>query len=390
MSLLQRMLARWWSLWAIARGVDVTRLAPLPPPKVDPGLPADELIAEADARGVRDAQASMYSAWSFGGPGEERAEKHDPVYVRQLRDRREAAIESLRAAQNETHDRIAQARERRDEFQNQMDDARTRMSGLAVRDALAEARALADHDDVLDPVEQPDDGDRTPWEGESTPLRLSWRLLILVVLTAAQAIVQYAVFVEVLGSTPDRNGLIRWMTVLTSAVVVLGPFLSGTLLRSRGATGGERRGWYAAAVLVASWLVVIVVFGLVRGQVLQDGAGRPGQAHVTPLTVVLMFVALMLVVGAMAFMLGLARRHPFQEAYVRSRTRRDRFELIMRTIATRLNPAWVEQPDGSQERAIREAYAAAEEAYFAALARTVGDPVFTEAVQHRRGLRTRP
>jgi hypothetical protein len=390
MSFFQRLLARWWSLWAIAGGVDVTRLAPLPPPKVDPGLSADELIAEADARGVREAQAAMFNAWSFGGPDEERAEKHDPAYVRGLRVRCEAAIESLRGAQQGTHDRIAQARGRRDEFQNGMDDARTRMSGLAVRDAVDEARAHADHEEVLDPIEQPDEGDRTPWEGESTPLRLIWRLLILAVLVGAEAIVQYAVFVDVLGSGPDQTGLIRWMTVLTSAVVVLGPFLSGTLLRSRDATGGERRGWYAAAVLAASWLFVIVVLGLVRGRVLEDSVDRPGQLHVTSLTVILMFVALMLVAGAMAFMLGLARRHPFQEAYVRSRTRRNRFELLMRTMATRLNPAWVEEPDGSQERAIRETYAAAEEAYFAALARAVGDPVFTEAVQHRRGLRARP
>jgi len=36
---------------------------------------------------------------------------------------------------------------------------------------------------------------------------------------------------------------------------------------------------------------------------------------------------------------------------------------------------------------VRSAYAAAEEAYFAALTRAVGDPTFTEAVQQRRGVR---
>ena len=60
-------------------------------------------------------------------------------------------------------------------------------------------------------------------------------------------------------------------------------------------------------------------------------------------------------------------------------------------MADRINPEYLEPDDatgsGQSERAIRESYAAAEYAYFAALVRTVGDPAFTEAVQARRGLR---
>jgi len=398
MAFFQRLIERWWSLWAIAGGLGMTRLAALPPPQVDPRLSAAELTAEADAQGVADARAAMFDPWSFGGPDDPPSEDFDPDYVRELRRRCAGATASLRAAQQHTHERIAAARERRDESQARMDDARARMSGLAVRDAAAEARAGADLDDLLEPLDQPHEGDRTPWEGETTPLRLIWRLLILAVLIAAEAVVQFAVFDNFLGAVPQQANLIGWTAILASAVVVLGPFLAGTLLRSRAATGGERHGWYALLVLVSSWLLMIIVLGLVRGRILAAGVTRPGQVHVTPVTVILMFMALTLVVGAMAIMLGLARRHPFQEAYVRSRTHRNRFELLMRTMATRLNPAYV-APNGDpagaaapdvQERAIREAYAAAEDAYFAALARTAGDPTFTEAVQHRRGLQVRP
>jgi hypothetical protein len=60
-------------------------------------------------------------------------------------------------------------------------------------------------------------------------------------------------------------------------------------------------------------------------------------------------------------------------------------------MADQINPGYLEPDEpgepGQDERAVRESYAAAEYAYFAALVRTVGDPIFTEAVQERRGLR---
>jgi hypothetical protein len=60
-------------------------------------------------------------------------------------------------------------------------------------------------------------------------------------------------------------------------------------------------------------------------------------------------------------------------------------------MADQINPAYREPDESGEpeqdERAVRESYAAAEYAYFVALVRTVGDPLFTEAVQGRRGLR---
>jgi hypothetical protein len=132
---------------------------------------------------------------------------------------------------------------------------------------------------------------------------------------------------------------------------------------------------------------------VLRAAVFNVDQARIDRLNITPQTVMLMFVALMLIIGAMSFMLGLARRHPFQEAYVRQRNRRDRFDTLRRGMAERINPAYRDESEPGaalfeqDERVIRAAYSAAEEAYFTALVRTVGDPVFTDAVQQRRGLR---
>jgi hypothetical protein len=273
-----------------------------------------------------------------------------------------------------------------------MDDARSRMSGMAARDESTQARAFADTAPEPAPEqEQETEAAQAPWEGESRPLGLGWRLLILAGLVAAELPVQFYVFDYFLGGSADT--LAMWLSLATGAIIVFGPFVASTLLRTRAATGADRRIGYSVLVLVAAWLLTIVVLGMVRGLVFQSHVSS-GQVHVGVITVVLTFVALLVVVGAMSFMLGLARRHPFQDAYARSRARRDRLESQIQTAAGHLNPAYhapagdgPDQPD-AQEQAIREAYAAAENAYYAALAQTIGDPLFTEAVQHRRGLRT--
>ena len=59
----------------------------------------------------------------------------------------------------------------------------------------------------------------------------------------------------------------------------------------------------------------------------------------TPLSVILMFFALLIIIGVMAFMLGLARRHPFQDTYVRHRTTRNNLDVLYRTAADRIFPA---------------------------------------------------
>lgn len=399
MNFIQRLIMQWWALWAAAFGLDVRRLVPLPAPLVDPRLPAADLIADAEAHAAGDARSMMVNPWSFGGPDDEVSDRFDPGYVRALRHRCRVATASLREARRITDERAASARRKRDEAAERMREARDRMRGLAAQDERADARANGEEDPAApDPEEDeqaaPDEA--TPWEGETMPLRLPWRLLIIFGLVAAELPVQFYVFDYLLAGDGLSHSLSRWMSVMTSAITVFGPFIGGVLLRSRAATGAERRIGYAVLVLVAGWLSAVYVLGTIRGRVLEADTARPSALHVTPTTVMVMFVALLLVIGTMSFMLGLARRHPFQEAYIRHRRRRDHFEMVMNVIISWVNPAYRDRDGGDdggdagfdeQERAIEQAYAAAEEAYFATLVRVVGDPAFTEAVQHRRGLR---
>lgn len=393
--MLERLIAFWRRMFGLLPGFDVRHVEPLGQPVRSPMVSAATLIVEADAQGVTDAKAAMVNQWSFGGPDDPISTEFDPPYIHRLRCDRQAAISSLREAQHATEQRIVPARVSRDEASELMADARARMSGMAMREERAEAQAFAAIDpESPDPAaEDPMAGDEhTPWEGESTPLPLIWRLLILVGLVAAELPVQFFVFDYFLGPS-GMGSLAGWLAITTAAIVVFGPFVAGTLMRTRAATGADRRIGYVVIVLVASWLFAVVVLGLLRGRLFEARVGTD-TVRVSAVTVVLMFVALLLVVGAMALMLGLARRHPTQEAYVRSRARRDHFEALLRSTAVRLNPMYQDPADGEpgtpdpQEQAIIEAYGAAEHAYFAALCRTVGDPVFTEAVQHRRGLRT--
>ena len=417
MNLFQRLIGLWWSLWAAARGLDVSRTAPLPAPAM-PAVSGAELIALAAARGTADGRSAMVDPWSFGGAGDAESEDYDLDYVRGLRHQREAALLSLRTAQRLTDDRVSVARRRRDEARERMAVAQDRMSGLAADEEEARLRGLVDSEDdvtapaetpigtrlgnplgnsVGNPLDTPDDplvpAAQTPWEGESSPLPFVWRLLILIGLAVVQAGVEFSLFQRFTGTDPAGSGTARWLAAATSGIVVFGPFVAGTVLRTRAATGTDRRIGYAILALVLSWLTAVTASGFIRARILQAGQAGPDTAHITFATVVVMFIGLSFVVGAMAFMIGLARRHPYQEAYLRQRARRDRFETVMRIIAGRINPGYLDPENGApatadQERAITEAYAAAENAYYAALAQAQGDPAFTEAVQHRRGIRT--
>jgi hypothetical protein len=390
-SLFERLIAFWARMWGLLPGLDERHLVPLGPPVRPPTVSAEALVAEASLQGTADAKAGMLNSWLFGGPDDPESDMFDPPYVRRLRNDRQAAISSLRMAHLAIEQRIAPARAGRDEARDLMADARARMSGMAMREEQAEARAFAAIDpESAEPDPTADDGP-TPWEGESTPLPLIWRLLILMGLVAAELPVQFYVFDYFLG--PSGSGsMAAWLAITTGAIVVFGPFVAGTLSRTRAATGADRRIGYVVLILTVCWLFAVIVLGLVRGRLFEARVGT-GAVRVSTVTVVLMFVALLLVVGAMSLMLGMARRHPVQEAYVRSRARRDHFETLLRTTAVRLNPIYHDPTEfeagtpNPQEQAIIEAYVAAEHAYFAALCRAVGDPVFTEAVQHRRGLR---
>ena len=332
MNFLLRLVERLRLVWLAARGFETGAVSPLPTPLVDPG-------PDRGRPGRRGRTAGRRRR-----PGHHRRRlvlravpKHpSPTSTtratwRRLRKECETALATVYQYQAITTSRVAHVRRWRDESDDLMDSARAMMTGIAVREARLEeltirgsqARAGVDINAEDLPIVAPDD---LQWEGETNPLGLFWRLLILIGLVTAELPVQFFVYDYFLSGTTTAD-VIRSLAVSTAVFMVFGPNVAGMLLRARQATGAERRMGWVVLVLAVPWLFVAVALGMVRGAILNVDVARTARLNITPTTVVLMFVALMLIIGAMSFMLGLARRHPFQEAYVRQRNRRDRLEM---------------------------------------------------------------
>jgi hypothetical protein len=92
-NLFQRLIGVWWSLWAAARGLGMTRAAPLPEPVIPP-MPGAALIAQAEARGTADGRSAMVDPEN-GAPATE--------------DQQRAIIEAYAAAENAYYAAVAQA-----------------------------------------------------------------------------------------------------------------------------------------------------------------------------------------------------------------------------------------------------------------------------------------
>jgi hypothetical protein len=354
----------------------------LPGPLVDPRIPAARLIAQAEAHGAADARRHVQDSWSFGEPGGEPSEAFDPNHVVSMRRQCDAAVASARERHRMAMDHTAYHQVRSDEENRFMTAARSMMDRLARSAASAQEPTADDRPDQTEVVADDD----PVWEGETVALHLRWRLLILFGIVAAETPVHYLAFHYFLAGRMSTGAI--WSLCLSLAVfLVAGPYVAALVVRARQATGTERRLALVVVLMAVFWLMVIVVLGLLCGAVLDLNHDKLAPLNLTPTTVVLMFVGGLLVAGAMAFMLGLCRRHPYQEAYATHRRRRDRMEAMRRMAITQLNPEYTDDGPDDLIQAIRASYAAAEEAYFAALTQAVGDPSFTEAVQHRCGLR---
>ena len=393
MNLLERLAAWLRAIWAVARGYDIGNAAPVPQVpaslRPDPG----ELVAEAARQGSADAASGMMDSWLFGGPTDEVSGMFDPPYVNQLRSRCAAAVAASRVNRATVADRLAHVRQWRDESVRDMEFAREAMGNVAVREAwmagpavvLAQRREPDEPDQQEarpeeDPNRNASDRERV-WEGESRVLGVFWRAAVLLGLTAAETIVLQPVLAAATAAGPEA----LLSAIAVSALMVGAPYLAALVTRGRRATGAEGQIWYVVALLGAAWLMPAMILGMLQGERLAAAAST-----LAPLTVIALFFALLIIIGVMAFMLGLARRHPFQEAYVRHRTTRNNLDVLHRAAADRIGPGYVEEDPAvtaQQDQAIRETFAAAEYAYFAALVQAVGDPTFTEAVQNRRGLR---
>ncbi|MEU0878647.1 hypothetical protein ABZ345_08630 [Lentzea sp. NPDC005914] len=361
---------------------------PLPAPVVDPRTPASVLIAQAQAQGVADAREHVRDSWSFGDAAQDRSAEFDPTYVLSLRHLREAAVQSALERHTIASARVRYLSERSEEAGRFMRSARSMM------DRIARTTARAREPMPDQPLAEPRGIDEIPdddpvWEGETVALRLVWRLLIMLLLVAAQTPLHHLVFEHFLIDQVAPAAI--WTLSAAMAVfLVAAPHLAALLVRAREATGTERRLPLVVIITALFWIAVVTLLAILCGAVLSLHRERLEPLHITPLTVVLMFAGGLVIAGAMAYMLGLSRRHPFQEAYALNRGRREVFEAQRQELIDRICPEHAGDEDQGTRplvEAVRAAYAAAEEAYFTALTQTVGDPSFTEAVQHRRGLR---
>ena len=415
MSYCQQWGRRFGQAVAVFRDPDAGLLEPLPKPTVDPRLDADHLASQARKRGCDDGRNYLYDGWSFGPEGGSADEIREPAYVEELRHRCASAVHEHRDRQRLTEARLADLHHTAREADQSMQAARDRMARIAVREQTGKDDSLRSflRRRHIDPnVLQLPGLDHPVWEGEAPPMRLTWRVLIVLFLIVVVFEIEHYVAEAYLPLTDlgATTGLLLTGTI--SGLSVIGPLVSGQLFRNRHATGYDRPLAALTFVLLLPTLVIILGFGLLAAVLFDHGvtyraagatvaASQSAALGITPATLVIVFDVVLFLACAMAYIMGLAQRHPFQQAFARSRRLRNRTVNVTQRMGTRINndyratmtvvgdrvsdPAEVRAPD--REAAIRSAYRAAEDAYYQALIEAVADPTFTQAVMRRR---TRP
>lgn len=413
MNLLQRWLRRLAQALAVLRDPDAGLLLPLPPPLIDPRLGAEELTAQARGQGRVDGRQCLYDGWSFGDEDDPPGTIRAPAYVEELRQRCEGAVHEYYDRQQLTEARLADLHLIAWDAERDMRAARMRMARIAAHDQLNEEDSLrsflrrkdVDPDQVqLPPLGHP------VWEGDAPPMRPIWRVSIVTFLFAVVFVIERYVGQAYLplGDLGQATGLS--LTGAIAGLTVLGPLVSGQLFRNRHATGYDAILAALTFVLLLPTLTIVLGFGLLAGELFDRGvsgdtaaaAARNASVGLTPATLIVVFDVVLFLAGAMAYTMGLAQPHPFQQVFARNRRTRDQAVRLIQRMGTRINEdyrvplaviAGADQENPRPESgcdqvaAIRHAYGAAEDAYYQGLITAAADPTFTEAIMRRR---TRP
>lgn len=409
MNYLQLLARRLDQAFAVLRDPDAGLLLPLPEPVVNPRVDAEQLGRAAHEQGRTDGQRYLYDGWSFGRTGEPPDAVLDPEYVRGLRHQCESAIHEHRDRQRLTDARLSDLHLVTREAERDMATARERMARVAVRAQLDEEDSLraflrrrSINADALElpPLSNP------VWEGEVPPMRLIWRVLLVGFLTTVVFGIEHhaaTAYLPAPGVGPAAGFV---LTAAVAGLTVLGPLLAGQLFRHRHATGSDRVLAALTFVLLLPSLAIVSGVGLLAARLSALPSTTSG---LTPATLIVVFDVVLFLACAMAYLLGLAQRHPFQQAFARSRQLRNQTIQLTQRMGTRINPDYRATPDGEptrpapaepaaetaetepttaapadRELAIRHAYRAAEDSYYQGLIEAVADPTFTEAVLRRR------
>ncbi|TDC80100.1 hypothetical protein [Streptomyces hainanensis] len=404
------------------------------------------LLARCRRAGRRAARRGVFDAWVLEGEGlpswlAALAAERDELRHRldsEAAVERSAAVRSAAQAQAEADAAEAALRhsgEARAERSDHLDITRAQLDRLAeqaarrrqLRDTVAHwverrpggaAQAAPDADPLPEPAARPA-ADPARWEGASaTGISRRGTLALLCCLTLVELPIYWTSFQRVHGTgDPSANLLTATFTVAVGIVMVSVPHVLGRLLRTLPATGAPRLLALPALVLLGAWVHACWVLGGLRASLLAEDRALltnpdqaryldPGMADAGSVldqigmgeqTMSLMFTALLLLSGGVAFLLGLAVAHPYLAAYRATSRERERLMAAEResTLAARragqraaAHPAEAQAYDDALKAAqseVDERYEAAAHAYLDGVAAAARDPAVTEAAMRLSG-----
>ncbi|GAA1266847.1 hypothetical protein [Streptomyces javensis] len=282
-------------------------------------------------------------------------------------------------------------------------------------------QAVSDHDPVAEAdAAQRALSTRAAWEGAAARpgMPRGMKFGVLAALIVVELPVYYSVFENLHGVGRFADLLSYSLMVAVAVAMILAPHISGWMLRRRSATGAVRLSSVPALALLGIWAYGAWALGDLRAKVAfreeppldlpPDVAADVGDSvsdppslieslHLDPHSVSWMFIALLLLSGGIAFLIGLGEEHPYLAAY---RTTSERLRELERDIETDLAgserareaEATVGARAGArraahEERlcAVDELYEAAAHAYLDGVAMESGDPAVTEAAMRLSG-----
>ncbi|MDX3228441.1 hypothetical protein [Streptomyces sp. ME19-01-6] len=279
-------------------------------------------------------------------------------------------------------------------------------------------QAVSEHDPAAEDADGFDRAlsTRAAWEGAAArPGMPRWiKIGVLGLLIAVEFPVYYTVFENLHGVGAFANLLSVSLTVAVAVAMILAPHIGGRILRHRSATGAVRLSAVPALALIGVWAYGAWALGDLRAKVafkeepplelppdvaqeVGDSVSNPPSLieslHLDPHSVSLMFVALLLLSGGIAFLIGLGEEHPYLAAY---RTTAEQLRELERQ--TEADTAGLERAKEAEatldtragaRRTAHEArlyavdalYEAAAHAYLDGLAGQSADPAVTEAAK---------
>lgn len=182
---------------------------------------------------------------------------------------------------------------------------------------------------------------RAAWEGAKARPGLSplARIALLTLLALVELPVYYVVFLRLHGNDRTGETLSVSLTLAVATVMVIAPHCAARVLRGRAATGAIKLSALPALGILAAWGYGAWMLGLLRAKLIfappetRTTNGRTytpknsvDALELSQTSVSAMFIALLLLSGGIAFLIGLGDEHPYLGSYRHVVTRLDAAE----------------------------------------------------------------